>query len=283
MEKSEPMLIPLLAGGLGNQLFQIAATYAFSRETKVDIMIKKGLFVGCGMGCRPEKYHNTIYSKFIVTDETSTTCVKEHKWIYHEILPEIHEALVSHKIVLLDGYWQSEKYFEKYKGDLINLLRPTNVVTWLQYYSFVFSKYPELYDTSNACFIGVRRGDYIDRAHIHNPCGMDYYRKAMEKVNAQVYYIASTDMDWCKKNFVGDQYKFLEIENEIELFYTMMLFQKYIISNSSFYWWGSYLSIHDNPIVIAPDKWMGGKDAKWEEYYTIYRPEMVVVEREIEV
>jgi hypothetical protein len=54
----------------------------------------------------------------------------------------------------------------------------------------------------------------------------------------------------------------------------MTLFKNYILSNSTFQWWGSYLSEFEEKRVIVPDIWINEK-----VYETIYRPEMEVVKR----
>ena len=145
------------------------------------------------------------------------------------------------------------------------------------------TRYPDLFaESSDTCFLGVRRGDYVTRASFHNPCGMDYYKKAIHLVPAAKYYIASDDMAWCKANFVGDQYVFFDIEDDLVQLFMGCLFNKYIIGNSTYHWWMSFLSVYENPSVVAPDKWLFGPDVKWDQYSTIYRKGMVVVERQIE-
>jgi hypothetical protein len=62
----------------------------------------------------------------------------------------------------------------------------------------------------------------------------------------------------------------------------MTLFRRFIIANSTFYWWGSYLSQYEDSRVIAPDKWIFGSDVELWRYYSVYREEMVVLERPIE-
>ena len=63
----------------------------------------------------------------------------------------------------------------------------------------------------------------------------------------------------------------------------MTLFPNYIISNSSYHWWGSYLSVYKNPNVIAPNLWIGGDKAPFDSYKTIYRKEMKILTRPVEV
>jgi len=111
---------------------------------------------------------------------------------------------------------------------------------------------------------------------------MDYYKKAMDLVPATKYYIASDDIAWCKANFVGDQYVFFDIQDDLIQLFVGCLFNKYILSNSTYHWWMSFLSVYEKPTVVAPDKWVFGPDAKWEQYSSIYRKGMIVVERLIE-
>jgi hypothetical protein len=84
-------------------------------------------------------------------------------------------------------------------------------------------------------------------------------------------------MEWCKKQFIGDQFVFLNIDDDLSTFYVGMLFPSYIISNSSFYWWISYFSIYKNPKIIAPDKWLA-----FDKTQSIYRSEMIILERPVE-
>jgi len=112
---------------------------------------------------------------------------------------------------------------------------------------------------------------------------MDYYKKAMRLLPATKYYIASDDRAWCRANFVGDQYVFFDMEDDLVQLYAGCLFNKYIIGNSSYHWWMSFLSVYETPTVVAPDKWLFGSDVKWEQYSSIYRKGMVVVERAIEL
>ena len=37
----------------------------------------------------------------------------------------------------------------------------------------------------------------------------------------------------------------------------MTCFKNFIIPNSSFAWWGAWLSVHKNKIVMTPEKWSG--------------------------
>ena len=109
---------------------------------------------------------------------------------------------------------------------------------------------------------------------------MTYYNEALSKMNKKKYYILSDDIEWCKKKFQGDKFVYMEmyINEDKYMLLTLALFKNYIISNSTFYWWGSFLSIYENTRIIAPDKWVS-KD----KYWSVYRKNMEVIERPIEM
>ena len=111
---------------------------------------------------------------------------------------------------------------------------------------------------------------------------MIYYNAAMKSMTAERYYILTDDFEWAKRNFIGEQFRFLEISDDLHQLLASTLFDKYIISNSTFYWWGSFLSIYDNPRIIAPDKWIHGAKASKDTYWSIYRDSMEILERPIE-
>jgi hypothetical protein len=185
--------------------------------------------------------------------------------------------LKEHDKIIITGYWQSESYFPNMKNELRELFNVEH--PYIHIPKQVFITNPKLLEiNSNSCLLGVRRGDYLEHSHIHNPCGMTYYNKAIECFPKDtIFYIISDDMEWCKKQFIGDQFVFLNIDDDLSTFYVGMLFPSYIISNSSFYWWISYFSIYKNPKIIAPDKWLA-----FDKTQSIYRSEMIILERPVE-
>jgi len=275
-----------LQGGVGNQLFQIATAYSVSRDLNLSLKFVKDQFSGCRQGAHPSKYYKSLYQKLDFVDELKIDkTFFEEQWTFYPLVEKVREEMKSEISCLsLNGYFQSDKYFKKYKDEIKELFIPSGgILSYLRTNSEVFSVFPELQENHEYVFIGVRRGDYIAYAHFHNPCGMDYYNKAMDKMNGERYYVFSDDIDWCKQNFIGEKFRFIEIGDELDQLLISSLFGKYIISNSSFNWWGSFFSLYDNPRIIAPDKWIFGPNVRKEQYDTIYRENMEIVERKIEV
>ena len=273
-----------LKGGIGNQLFQIATTYALAKQQDVSFAIIDQQFDGAGTGSHPSKYYTNLFQRVPrITNSTNPTPVrvyKEPKWTHTLIL----ESVQPNTILQLDGYFQSEQYFQEYSPEIKQLFTPEGGIPhWLKTHSSIFDQFPELFSDHDFCFIGVRRGDYVAKAAFHNPCGPDYYTKALAALPSIRYYIGSDDIAWCKQHFQGPQFVFFDIQDDLTQLLVGCLFKNYIIANSTFHWWMSFLSVFQNPTVIAPDKWLFGSNARWDEYSTIYRKGMKVIERRIEV
>lgn len=277
--KPDKHIVVNLKGGLGNQLFQIALGHALCKRWNAILHIHTNTFY-CGQGSHPSKYFESLYKQLVPYFDTCVynTTYKEVQWSYYNINNDLCKLFESYNSILLDGYWQSECHFPNMKQELTQLLNLTH--PYMHIPSSVFVTYPQLHDLSNACLIGVRRGDYCTgpNVRIHNPCGMTYYTKAMSYFAKDTrYFIMSDDISWCKSQFKDDGVTFLEIDDDLTSFYVGTLFPRYIISNSTFHWWMSYFSIYPHPAIIAPDKWLSMPNNN-----CIYRPEMVILERPIE-
>lgn len=277
-----------LIGGVGNQLFQIAAAYSISRELKTDIKFIKNQFSGCRQGSHPSTYYTTLYEKLNFVDSfpyPSAAALNEKEWTYTPIVESAKSLFNNASALMLRGYFQSEEYFKKHSREIKELFTPSiGFKTYLKTNTDLFSTFPELEHDNDYCFIGIRRGDYITHSEFHNPCGMTYYTAGMDKLKKERYYIMSDDIAWCKENFKSkdDRFRFIELSSDTDKLFAITLFRNYIISNSTFYWWGSFLSIYDDVNIVAPDKWIFGKDAPREKYWSIYRDSMSVLERPVE-
>jgi hypothetical protein len=274
-----------LAGGIGNQLFEIANAYALSRYCDVSFGIIDQTFSGAGTGSHPSKYYSNLFQRIPrIRIDRHLVLFNEHDWIYTPIHDIVKHNLQSNTILQLNGYFQSDQYFLDYAADIRQLFTPEGgIKQWLKTNSAIFETHPELFEEHDFCFIGVRRGDYVAKADFHNPCGMDYFQKAMTALPAKKYYIGSDDIAWCRTKFIGDQFVFFDIQDDLVQLLTGCLFKNYIIANSSFHWWMSFLSVFSEPCIIAPDKWIFGSNVPWSKYSTIYRKGMTVLERKIEV
>jgi hypothetical protein len=271
-----------LQGGLGNQMFQIAAAYALAKRLSRPFCLVPYLFDGMGQGSHPSKYYETIFQKIPFIDTLDNVLQIDQDGWSAQILPLTQNAIYRLQSgcsgIILKGYFQGYGFFNDYADDIRTLFRPTEgIIPYLSKNSSIFTKFPELRSDHTSGFIGVRRGDYLNTPEVHCPCGMAYYKEAMKRMGCTRYYIASDDMNWTRANFSGPQYRFLDIADDLELLYIMTLFNKYIIGNSTYHWWGAFLSVYPHPRIIAPDKWIN-----IDGYESIYTPTMEILERPIE-
>ncbi len=162
--------------------------------------------------------------------------------------------------VYLDGYWQSEKYFEAISGIIRNeFIFKQPLVN--EYYLHVKHQI----ENSNSISLHFRRCDYVDNPKTnkyHGVPSMIYYQRAVEriakKINAPVLFIFSDDIQWVMTHFESEfPMVFIEQSDE-ELhsdFRLMSLCKHNIIANSSYSWWAAWLNENENKTVIAPEKW----------------------------
>lgn len=152
----------------------------------------------------------------------------------------------------LNGYWQSEKYFEKHKGIIISELLPSSdTIMKLSH------KYPIL--NRNSISLHVRRGDYINQQQNHPVQPIEYYLKAMEIMGNDYdqLYIFSDDIEWCRQNFNFKNSTYVQNDSELEDFWMMAMCKHNIIANSSFSWWAAYLNSNPDKTVVCPNLWFG--------------------------
>ena len=85
---------------------------------------------------------------------------------------------------------------------------------------------------------------------------INYYKKALDQFDSDLpVIIFSDDPEWCEEQeiFSGDRFMISESGDQYVDMCLMSLCKYHIIANSSFSWWGAWLSGHDN--VVAPLKW----------------------------
>ena len=124
---------------------------------------------------------------------------------------------------------------------------------------------------AHAVSLHIRRGDYLLPKFWKSTgsvCGLNYYQRAINTILstdlAAFFYIFSDDMDWVKENQRIPDATYVDANTGNDSWQDMMLMshcRHHIICNSTFSWWGAWLSPHTDGIVIAPERWFNGTDA----------------------
>ena len=159
--------------------------------------------------------------------------------------------------VYLDGYWQSEYYF----NDIKDLLR--DEFTFKLEMNNENKNIISQINNTNSVSIHVRRGDYLQTPLFNGACTLEYYRNALDYMDNNIqepwYFIFSDDIEWCKNNIKHPRSVYVDINRDYQSFNDMRLMsicKHNIIANSSFSWWSSWLIQNKQKIVICPKKWV---------------------------
>ena len=256
--RMEPeFVLPVRKGGLGNQMFQVAAAIVYQQEKGKTVLIPKEFYNHHNTS--KQDYADTVFSTFphridVVLDQTAIDIFLQQSFTKHSISPGF-DAWTPEDIsgnVLLHGYFQ---YYP--------VLEPHEQVIRETYRKGLQSFIPK--GAKKDCVgIHVRRGDYLKYPHSEwlftQP--PSYYEKALEYFDKDTttFCIFSDDLEWCMNQdvFRNLPHKvFVDEPNECKCLALMTLCEQgFICANSTFSWWGAFLGAHgQRQPVIVPANW----------------------------
>jgi hypothetical protein len=217
-------------GRLGNQLFQYASTRGIASNNDFQYSLSTG---DAGVENLIEKY---FYLKNVFTYVKNEKNFVEKKHNFDEELFNNCEDKIN-----LIGYFQTDKYFNHIKKELIDDL--------------IFKKKYDL-PCENYISMHIRRTDYLNQQEHFPVIPIEYYHQALDKISSNLkIVIFSDDIEWCKKNITADFY--IGNNSPDEALYLMTKANHNIIANSSFSWWGAWLNKNPDKLVVAPKIWFG--------------------------
>lgn len=265
-------IISHVVGGLGNQMFQYAIARAMAlrtgRQLELDAssfrkyQLRRYLLDQFRIAAKPASKWALLPMRLrpkeagrVLRRIAGWQVIEEREHAYHAL-----DCRESSPVLYLRGYWQSEKYFL----EIADIIRS----------DFQFVREPDPVNARMLASIGdcesvalhIRRGDYVSNpttAAFHGICDLDYYHKAVRTLEEQVqhphFYIFSDDIPWVRENLklphpttYVDHNSSMEPCDDLRL---MAECRHFVIANSSFSWWGAWLSKHPEKIVIAPNRW----------------------------
>jgi hypothetical protein len=262
------MIITKLMGGLGNQMFQLAAGKALALRNGTDCKVDAGFLNVDAKGIYTQrKFELSAFDSDIkIADQQEIDAIVKTSVLsrifsgpkhYREKGHEVNAPFFSLKNgTYIEGYWQSEKYFKDHEADIRTLFKfkkellngTEDVLRQIQ--------------GSNSVSVHVRRGDYVTLSSansFHGLCSPQYYKMALEQLNTihkdLEVFIFSDDMDWCKANLSFGKQHFVETNSAYKDMHLMQHCKHNIIANSSFSWWAAWLNTNLAKVVIAPKKW----------------------------
>jgi len=247
------MIITKIIGGLGNQMFQwtFGRALALEKNTYMHIDIDG---YNNQQGLTPRKFELGLFNNLrYQTFDKKELAVSDRYWaIVRDSFSYLNTLSVIENLgnvsIYLDGYWQSEYYFQKYKDVIYSDFLPS------------FSEVAKCKAAiePDSISIHVRRTDYVTSNGYHPVQPISYFYSGIEAIgDYNKLYVFSDEIDWCKTNLKFDRMVFMEGRTGIEDMRLMSFCKHNIIANSSFSWWAAWLNQNPNKKVIAPSKWFG--------------------------
>ena len=232
-----------LVGGLGNQLFQLAALLQIARRTNRLSYIQS---LSNPSPHSSVSYFDTIFQTF--------------KPLYRQMKPLNHindpKSYVDWNTILrgsmnteLRGYFQDWRYVDR------------DFISKLVFPTAVFSKYP----VQSGIFLHIRGGDYVGNSY--HDIGLDeYYARAIKMFPDAHFFIVTNDLPYAMSRpyLTGLSYTIID-EPELETLYLMSQCAGGICANSSFSWWGAFLNA--NRKIVMPDRWFVDRRLPTDGYY----------------
>lgn len=295
------MIAVSLVGRIGNQLFIYAAAEAIrqkrGRNEKIIFYDQPVLDMGWNNSLEDYDLDNVMYvhdysKRSFITMLQSFVVSRVFKIIQHKKYNEIRDIenniqpffrsigimtsrhgdcllakVPSTKNVWMSGYFQSIRYFE----NIMPLVREK-----LTYRLPILreKEYVQQLEKRNSVCISIKVEHNADNP-IFDVCGKDYYTQAIQYIIGHVdnplFFICSDNVQYVLEHYIDAskydcicQEKGLPVSDALTIMSTC---KHFVIGNTSFGRWAQILAIHENKIVVAPNRWFRGKDMQTEDIY----------------
>ena len=241
---------------LGNQLFQIAALTGFSEKYNCDLKFP------------PWKYSD--YFLFPPTQGNVPTelFIEEPAYNYTPDFWDKYACDFRTKNVDILGWLQSEKNWLNCKKKVRELFHFKE-----EFENELRKRFAKAFRKETIA-ISIRRGDFITNPNFYL-LPLEYYLGALIRYfpgyKEKNIIIFSDDLPYCKHSIrrLPNVY-FADGLNDIEQLCGMSLCDHYIISNSSFSWWGGWLGEKDGTSIVRSPYQLAGdylKSFNTKDYY----------------
>lgn len=281
------MIISDITGGLGNQMFQFAVGRALAQKFEQPLLLDTSSFNKNSLhqGFELKRIFKLAAKVATKDDIDGLLGWQSSRKVRRCLIPPAMSGFRKKSLVVephfhywsgiesvprncyLQGYWQSEQYFESSASEI------SKDFTFLKPITDANLELAEKISQVNAVSVHVRRGDYVSNPlanFTHGVCTLDYYTSAIRRICDSIsdphFFIFSDDIRWVRENmdlnFLCSYVDHNRLLNSFIDMRLMSICQHNIIANSSFSWWAAWLNHNPRKIVIAPKKWfVGDKDS----------------------
>ena len=257
-------------GRLGNQLFQYAIIFVIGKKLTYDIKIPD----------YTKKTHHGQKSLLgcfnLSADFLNSNDKIEHVFLEpdNKNLTYLNEVFFIQDNTDFFGFFQNSLYYNEYKNDLIKEFKLKDVI--IERNKKIFFNLKNKYRGYDIVSLHLRRGDtnldIYGNDGVYNKdskWGLFFKEAKKEFKNKKVKFLLFTggkrydenpmsEYEWCRKNFIGDEYIFLnDKRTTIDDFCLMQLCDHSILSpTSTFGWWVGFLNNDPNKKIIVPKKYL---------------------------
>jgi hypothetical protein len=249
------VVVTKVYGGLGNQMFQYAAGLGLAERLGTRLLVDASWFFPA-----PDPDRSYELSAFGIEPTIGLadrlrlalrrkTVHREPHYAYDPLLETLRGAVV------LDGYWQHERYFAHCAAAVREAFR------FRQALPPGHARLLEEIEAEESVSLHVRRGDYTapKRQRRFGLLPLAYYEAALahiqERVPAARFTVFSDDLDWCREHLGEERFRYCPAGTGAEDMRLMAACKHNIVANSSFSWWGAWLNPSRAKIVVAPKEW----------------------------
>jgi len=260
------MIVIVPCGGLGNLLFQHAAGWAHAKE-QCQELAALGWYPDTWMDRPRFGQYSKLFQHVKILGDGSAP--------YHEQWPGSPSQLqyvsqlsgeravwseqgmrykpIREDARILTGYFQSWKYFDKYRLEIRDILRANE--------SDIFTD--QKYRFSGGVCVHVRwGGDGLSKFTVSQPsCTKEYYHEAMKLFPNNKFLLFCEEPDLVK-DFAGPNVEIIHEPDPLKTLFLMSLCDHFIIANSTLSLMAYYMREHEDARLVAPKNWYkpGGHD-----------------------
>lgn len=282
-------IIVKASSGLGDQMFMYAHAYALAKKLKYKLFIDdrsayfqsknrtyyRSFALDCFNLTSPIASNNDKYDNFYKHNvkkilklfdkfKNKKNFLQEHQDIKKKTYyKEYNLNFTDHLYV--EGGFRSEKYFANHRNALLNEFIIKNKLIKED------NKYIKLLKDTNSVSIHVRRNRFKEPSSFSNTgvpvvenISLDeifkYIKKAINyfenKIQNPKFFIWSNNFQDLDQVFDKKKFIYIENNNFITDFYLFKFAKHFIVSPSSYHWWGAWLNNNKNKICIRPPDYL---------------------------
>jgi hypothetical protein len=223
-----PIVYPALGeyGRLGNQLWQIAGTLGIAAQRRTNAWFNPWPYM-------------SLFS------------VPGHHFVDGPLEGDIAWTITGHIAEPFRFYLQDVSLWRDIEPRIHEYFTPSD-----HSLARMTERFSDLLAIPNKTALHIRRGDFLEHPTAFPVQTESYCRQGLEAIGDSNVLVFSDDIAWCREHLAWVHGAlFVEGNADHEDLFLMTRCEHHVIANSSFSWWGAFLS--GDPHPIYPVNWYG--------------------------